>query len=107
MKAHYLEKLAENGFSIIPCAENKAPIGTWKKYQTQARTPQEVKLLNSPKFGIVTGFNNVEVIDVDLKVFTSLKEQREFWDEYLGFLKDNIDDFDKKFVIKKSSAKIT
>ena len=105
MKSHYLEKLAENGFSIIPCAENKAPIGTWKKYQTQARTPQEVKLLNSPKFGIVTGFNNVEVIDVDLKVFTSLKEQREFWDEYLGFLKDNIDDFDKKFVIKKTQNK--
>lgn len=105
MELHYLKKLAENGFSIIPCKEDKAPLGAWKKNQTTARTPQEVDQLNSPKYGIVTGYNNLEVIDIDLKVFSSLKEQKEFWDEYLGFLKDNIDDFDKKFVIKKTLNK--
>lgn len=105
MEIHYLKKLAELGFSIIPCAENKAPIGAWKKYQTTARTPEEVEQLNSPKFGIVAGVNNLEVIDIDLKVFATLKEQKEFWDEYLGFLKDNIDEFDKKFVIKKTQNK--
>lgn len=105
MEIHYLKKLAENGFSIIPCKEDKAPIGAWKTNQTIARTPIEVESLKSTKFGIVTGYNNLEVIDVDLKVFSSLKEQKEFWDEYLGFLKDNIDDFDKKFVIKKTLNK--
>ena len=105
MEIHYLKKLAENGFSIIPCKEDKAPLGAWKKNQTIARTPQEVETLSSPKYGIVTGYNNLEVIDIDLKVFSSLKEQKEFWDEYLGFLKDNIDDFDKKFVIKKTLNK--
>jgi len=105
MEKHYLKKLAENGFSIIPCKEDKAPLGAWKKNQTAARTPQEVEQLNSQKYGIVTGYNNLEVIDIDLKVFSSLKEQKEFWDEYLGFLKDNIDDFDKKFVIKKTLNK--
>jgi hypothetical protein len=105
MEIHYLKKLAENGFSIIPCKEDKAPLGAWKKNQTIARTPNEVELLDSHKFGIVTGYNNLEVIDIDLKVFSSLKEQKEFWDEYLGFLKDNIDDFDKKFVIKKTLNK--
>jgi hypothetical protein len=105
MEIHYLKKLAENGFSIIPCKEDKAPLGAWKTNQTIARTPIEVESLKSPKFGIVTGYNNLEVIDVDLKVFSSLKEQKEFWDEYLGFLKDNIDDFDKKFVIKKTLNK--
>ena len=105
MEIHYLKKLAESGFSIIPCKEDKAPLGAWKKNQTTARTPQEVEQLNSPKYGIVTGYNNLEVIDIDLKVFSSLKEQKEFWDEYLGFLKDNIDDFDKKFVIKKTLNK--
>lgn len=105
MEIHYLKKLAESGFSIIPCKEDKAPLGAWKKNQTTARTPQEVEQLSSPKFGIVTGYNNLEVIDIDLKVFSSLKEQKEFWDEYLGFLKDNIDDFDKKFVIKKTLNK--
>jgi len=105
MEKHYLKKLSEIGFSIIPCAENKAPIGTWKKYQEEARTPEQVELLNSPKYGIVTGFNNLEVIDIDCKTLSTLKEQKEFWDEYLGFLKDNIDDFDKKFVIKKTLNK--
>jgi hypothetical protein len=105
MEVHYLKKLAENGFSIIPCGDNKAPVGAWKKYQTEQRTPEQVVALTSPKFGIVTGFNNLEVIDVDLKVFATLKEQKEFWDEYLGFLKDNIDEFDKKFVIKKTLNK--
>ena len=105
MEIHYLEKLADLGYSIIPCAENKAPIGAWKKYQETPRTSDEVRLLTSPKFGIVTGVNNLEVIDIDLKVFSTLKEQKEFWDEYLGFLKDNIDEFDKKFVIKKTINK--
>ena len=105
IEIHYLKKLAENGFSIIPCKENKSPDGAWKKYQNEQRTPEQVEILNSPKFGIVTGFNNLEVIDIDLKVFSTLKEQNEFWSEYLGFLKDNIDDFEKKFVIKKTQNK--
>jgi len=51
---------------------------------------------------LVTGFSGVEVIDVDLKVFSTLQEQNDFWSELLSFLKDNIDDFDKKFVIYKT-----
>ena len=105
MEKHYLKKLASCGYSIIPCSDTKAPIGVWKKYQTQARTPNEIDELNSPKFGLVTGYNNLEVIDIDCKTLPSLKEQKEFWDEFLGFLKDNIDDFDKKFVIKKTLNK--
>lgn len=105
MEKHYLKKLAENGFSVIPCAENKAPIGSWKKSQTTARTPEEIEQLTSPKFGLVTGFNNLEVIDIDCKTLSTLKEQKEFWDEYYGFLNDNIDDFEKKFVVKKTLNK--
>jgi DNA polymerase III delta prime subunit len=102
MEKSYLRKLAESGLSIIPCSETKAPIGQWKKYQTESRTKEQIDALNSPLFGLVTGFSNIEVIDIDLKVFATLKEQNDFWDEYLSFLKDNIDDFDKKFVIYKT-----
>lgn len=105
MELHYLKKLAENGFSIIPCGENKAPIGSWKKYQTEARTPEQIEKLSSPRYGIVTGYNNLEVIDIDCKTLSTLKEQQDFWCEYLGFLKDNIDEFEKKFVIKKTLNK--
>jgi hypothetical protein len=105
MELHYLEKLVESGFSIIPCKENKSPDGAWKKNQVTARTKEEVSMLKSPKFGLVTGYNNLEVIDIDCKVLPTLREQKEFIAEFLGFLRDNIDDFDKKFVIKKTLNK--
>jgi hypothetical protein len=105
MENSYLQKLAQIGYSIIPCNEQKVPIGAWKHLQTFARTQDEVAQLNAPLYGLVTGVNDVEVVDVDLKVFSSLKEQQEFWEEYVGFLKDNIDDFEKKFVIKKTKNK--
>jgi len=105
MEKHYLKKLSETGYSVIPCGENKAPIGAWKKHQEIARTTDEIEMLNSPKFGLVTGYNNLEVIDIDCKTLSTLKEQKDFWDEYLGFLTDNIDDFEKKFVIKKTLNK--
>lgn len=102
MEKSYLRKLADCGLSIIPVDENKCPIGAWKKHQTIARTKEEIESLNSPLYGIITGYNNIEVIDIDLKVFATLQEQNDFWNEYLSFLKDNIDDFDLKFVIYKT-----
>jgi len=60
------------------------------------------EILPTEGIGIVTGYNGLEVVDVDLKVLPSLKEQQDFWTEYLSFLEDNIADFDKKFVIYKT-----
>jgi len=102
MDKSILKKLVDCGFSIIPVDENKTPIGAWKKYQTEARTKEEIDNLNSPLYGLVTGYNDLEVLDTDLKVFSTLQEQNDFWNEYLSFLKDNIDDFDKKFAIYKT-----
>lgn len=105
MEISYLKKLAQMGYSIIPVSEDKRPIGAWKKYQEKPRTEEEVEKLTSPKSGLVCGIDGLEVIDVDLKVFPSLKEQQFFWNEYISFLKDNIEDFDDKFVIKKTKNK--
>lgn len=102
MDKSFLKRLADSGLSIIPVDETKRPLGSWKKWQTEARTKEDIDKLNSPLYGIVTGYNNIEVIDVDLKVFSTLQEQNDFWNEFLSFLKDNIDDFDKKFVIYKT-----
>ena len=100
-----LKYLADLGYSIIPCSETKAPIGSWKKYQTGPRTPEEVERLVCPLYGIVTGVNNLEVLDIDLKVLQSTREQVEFWNEFITLLKDNIYDFDDKFVIAKTKNK--
>jgi hypothetical protein len=42
------------------------------------------------------------VIDIDLKVIVGVAEQLKWWNEFLEFLKENIIDFDLKFVIAKT-----
>jgi len=98
----YLRKLAGQGYSIIPVDQDKRPIGSWKQYQTSNRSPDDVESLNSPLFGLVTGYNDVEVIDIDLKVIVGLQQQKKWWQEYLSFIKDNIEDFEDKVVIAKT-----
>lgn len=98
--------LLNSGLSIIPIGDGKVPWIKWKQYQTTQITKEELERTGSNQktkgFGIVTGFNNLECIDVDLKVFPNLQDQKEFWDSFLGMLKDHIDDFDLKFVIYKT-----
>lgn len=100
-------RLLDSNLSLIPIGDQKKPSILWKKYQSEIITKEEFsKHYDSAKgIGIITGFNNLEVIDVDLKVLSSLKEQQDFWNELISFCKDNIDDFDKKFVIYKTVNK--
>lgn len=110
-------KFLEN-FSIITVSENKIPNFTWKKYQSEKILPvdfirqyeykggiikkDQTEIPATDNFGIVTGFEHLECIDVDLKVFSTAKEQKEFWEEYTGYLSDNILDFEDKIVIYKT-----
>lgn len=100
------EYLLNNGFSLIPIKSTKVPTGSWKQYQTSAANVSDfVKKYNDPSceaIGICTGYNDLEVVDVDLKVFESAKERVDFWQEFLKLLKDNIYDFEDKFVIVKT-----
>jgi hypothetical protein len=98
----YLRKLAGQGYSIIPVDQDKRPMGSWKQYQTNHRSADEVEQLNSPLYGLVTGYNDVEVIDIDLKVIIGLPQQKKWWQEYISFIKDNIEDFEEKVVIAKT-----
>jgi hypothetical protein len=99
-------QLIDNNLSLIAIGDKKIPWHKWKEYQTTIVTKDRFEqLYHDPKtcgVGIVTGYNNLEVIDVDLKILKSLKEQQDFWKEYLSFLQDNIDMFDEKFVIYKT-----
>lgn len=108
-------------FSIITVGENKVPNFGWKNYQnekinkekfvyqyeyqggkTYEKDGETFEIAKTANFGIVTGFEDLEVIDIDLKVFSTANEQKEFWEEYLGYLDDNILDFREKFVIYKT-----
>jgi hypothetical protein len=99
-------RIIDDGFSLITIGEGKIPNIKWKNYQT---TPMDkdtfenfYKLNTTKGVGIICGYDNLEVIDVDLKVLTLQSEQINFWDEYTKFLKDNIIDFEKKFVIVRT-----
>lgn len=111
-------RLFQCGYSLITVGSNKRPNYAWKKAQSGPISTDEFKtrynyaggviksdgeeMEPTEGVGIVTGYNGLEVIDVDLKVFSSLPEQQEFWAELLQTITDNIDDFDKKFVIYKT-----
>ena len=112
-----LVKYLDN-FSIITVAENKIPNFPWKKqqsekllkddflknwnYQGGIKRKDGTEIPATTNFGIVTGFEDLEVIDIDLKVLSTAKEQRDFWAELMALLKDNILDFDEKFAIYKT-----
>lgn len=111
-------KLIEDGFSIITVADNKIPNFPWKKYQSEQPTPESFsknynykggiikkngdEIPATEHVGIVTGFDFLECLDVDLKVFSTAKEQKEWWEEFLSFIEDHILDFHDKFVITKT-----
>jgi hypothetical protein len=97
-------RLLDEGLSLMPVGHDKKPLIPWKRLQSEQITKDELaKYHNSSSYiGIITGYQNLECIDIDLKVLSSLEEQRAFWKEYYSFLCDNIDDFEKKFTIYKT-----
>jgi hypothetical protein len=117
---YYLKLLDK--FSLLTVGDDKIPNFGWKKLQTQKLTKDQflknyqysggktftdsdgiiTEVKATKNVGIITGFEDLEVIDIDLKVFSTAKEKTDFWNEYLGYLKDNILDFDDKFVIYKT-----
>jgi hypothetical protein len=97
----YLKKLAGIGYSIIPCDATKKP-QELKWTEQQCKTADEIDRMNAPLYGCRAGFNDIECIDVDLKVLPSLPDRQKWWDEYISFLSDNISDFFEKVVIAKT-----
>jgi hypothetical protein len=99
----FLEK-----FSMITVGDNKMPNFPWKVCQSEKLTEdqflKQLKTETTKGIGIVTGFEHLEVIDIDLKVFSTTKEMTDFWNEYLSTLKELIYDFDNKFVVYKTKS---
>jgi hypothetical protein len=105
-------------FSLLTVGESKRPNFSWSQNQSEKLNIDEFKkrfnykggitkkdgepLQPTTAVGIITGFEDLEVIDVDLKVFSTTSEKNEFWNEYVETLRENIYDFDKKFSIYKT-----
>lgn len=115
-------KLFYENFSLLTVGEDKVPNFTWAKNQREKikwdkflwqynykggkfwkdEDGKDHEIKPTTNFGIITGFDFLECIDIDLKVLSTAKEQKDFWDEYLKYLSDNILDFSDKFVIYKT-----
>jgi hypothetical protein len=103
LAVRFLEK-----FSMLTVGDNKMPNFPWKICQSEKFTEdqflKQLKAETTKGIGIVTGFDFLEVIDIDLKVFSTTKEMTDFWDEYLNTLRELIYDFDNKFVVYKTKS---
>lgn len=107
-------------FSVITIGDNKVPNFPWKKQQSEKLNIDEFtknfnykggifkkdgsEITETVGVGIVTGFEYLEVIDIDTKVFSTQLEMDEFWNEFYQTLKDTIINFDEKFVIYKTKT---
>lgn len=120
MNKSKLIKLIKDGYSVTPLDDKKPVLLGWQNLHllehdieritsdgyvvnTTADNKTYTKPINS--WGLKTGYNNVEVIDIDLKVFSSLQEQNEWFEEFISFCEDNIEDFKEKIIIQKTQNK--
>lgn len=95
-------------FSVITIGDNKVPNFKWKEQQTTKLTEDQLTHLlrkdTTKGIGIVTGFEFLECIDVDTKVFSTQTEMTDFWNEYYTTLKDSIINFDDKFSVYQTKS---
>lgn len=120
MNKEKLIKLIKDGYSVTPLNNKKPILLGWQNTHLLDHDIERIfndnfvvntfedgtsknYIFNS--WGLKTGYNNVEVIDIDLKVFSSLQEQNEWFKEFISFCEDNIEDFKDKFVIQKTQNK--
>lgn len=108
----YCVELLEAGFSIIPLGrpskgkwDPKSPsytVGKWEPLQTEALTPPRLrKMVGDSKeatFGIIGGYNDVEVIDIDSK-FLPDNQREAFHEEIFMLFSHAVDAFYEKCTI--------
>jgi hypothetical protein len=108
----FYQNLVSKGLSIIPIKEitngHKPNLTSWKSYQEEPIKKDGLQTwyndFDTVSFGLVTGFNDVEAIDIDSKILPTKKERDEFLKEYFDLLDSHIDDFYKKFCIVKTQS---
>lgn len=102
-KSYNWESLTDN-FSLIPVNRHKIPtVPTWKQYQTEKMSAKELKDISkrtkANALAMITGYNDLQVIDVDTKILTDDLEKSVFCSEFFNLLRDHIADFDDKIAI--------
>jgi hypothetical protein len=100
MNYEYIKQLITQGINIIPLNPEKTPKKSWKEYQDK----KVVTIIESDHYGLICGFADIECIDVDLKVLPSKILRDQFMKELVDLIKDHIDDYKSKLIIKKTRS---
>lgn len=99
-------ELLDNELSIITIGDGKKPTIKWEGCKTTPLTGYELTTASNNRsvkcYGMVTGYGDVEVLDVDLKVFNDANVKKEFWDELIYRLSSSLDAFWERFVIYRT-----
>lgn len=105
IKSDRAKSLLSAGYSVIVVDDKKMPVHKWKEFQQRQATEQETDTYMSRptawRFGYACGFNNVFCVDIDLKVLP-MEARASMFDEFIKFIRDNIDGFDKKVAVHKT-----
>lgn len=105
IKSDRVRALLSSGFSVVVVGQDKLPLHKWKEYQTSAPTEADVlKWAGNDKafrLGYPCGFGGLFCVDIDLKVLP-MESRQAMWDEFISFVRDNIDSFDKKVSVHKT-----
>lgn len=88
--------------SIIPAKRDKTPaLGSWRPYQSKQMTQQEIyKNFPAEAVAIITGYMNLEVIDVDIKH----DKTGNLWPELWSLINDNLPDIAPGLVIASTQS---
>ena len=99
--------MSQGDFNVINLNNNKQAIKSWKQYQTKPVTSLGI----SEAYGLVCGYSDIEVIDVDLKILCNdvksptheeLVSIDVKWKQILTQLRRSIYKFDDKVMIVKT-----
>lgn len=97
--------LLSAGYSLLVAREDKTPAHPWKRLQTESWTTTELeRAIAIPdvwRYGYCTGFNDLFVIDVDLKVLP-IEKRAPFFNEFMSFLRDSIMGFDDRVSVHRT-----
>ena len=99
-----IEQLIKLGFNCMPINSDKTPTQSWKEYQDKKINSISDFKKDTGYYALITGFNDVECIDIDLKVITDFEKCKKFKKELFSLFRDNIEDFQNKVVIKKTRS---
>ena len=107
----YINLLNSNK-SIIPIKEfkgnHKPNLFSWDSFKTTPANQLQLEQWYSSKetvsFALITGYDDIEAIDIDSKILKTKQERDGFLNEYFNLLDSHIDNFYDKFCIVKTQS---